>query len=63
MLIQKSQNIPKMVENLRQQHQFQTLIQDKELDKNVKKVSLIIFCTSNNNNKFNANKKIVNMNN
>ena len=36
-LTQNFQNIFKKVKNLRQQHQFQTLLQDNQLDKDVKK--------------------------
>ena len=36
-LMQISQDIPKKVKNLRQQHQFQTLLHNNQSDKNVKK--------------------------
>ena len=41
-LMQKSQNISKKIENLRQQHQFQTLLQNNQLDKDMKKTLAVI---------------------
>ena len=39
----QSQNLPKSIIDLKQQYQFQTLIQDHQLDKDVKKALAIIF--------------------
>ena len=63
MLTWKSQDIPKKVEDLRQQHYFQTLLQDDKLNKNVKKALVIIFCTGNTNEGPNRNKNISSDNN
>lgn len=38
-----SQNFPNDIKNLRQQHQFQTLLQDHQLDKDVKKALAVTF--------------------
>ena len=63
MLTQKSQNISKKVENLLQQHQFQTLLQNDQLDKNMKKILMVMFYIGNTNENLNTNKNIININN
>ena len=45
-LIYWSQDLPKGIEDLRQQHQFQTLLQDHQLDKDVKKALTVTFCVN-----------------
>ena len=59
MLTQRFQDIFKKIEDLRQQHQFQTLLQDDQLDKNVKKALAVIFYTGNTD----ADKDIINAKN
>ena len=46
---------------MRQQYQFQTLLQDNQLDKNVKKTLTVIFCTYDTNKNSNANEDIINV--
>ena len=59
MLTQRSQNILKRVENSRQQHQFQTLLQNNQLDKDIKKALAVIFCDSNAKKEVNIDKDII----
>ena len=48
---------------MRQQHQFQTLLQNDQLDKDVKKTLVVMFYTGNANEGPNADKDIININN
>ena len=59
MLMQRSQDIPKKMENLRWQHQFQTLQQDNQLDENIKKALAVMFCAGNAREKVNINEDII----
>ena len=45
-LTRQSQDLPKGIEDLRQQYQFQTLLQDHQLDKDVKKALAVMFCVN-----------------
>ena len=64
-----SQNFLKNIEDLQQQHQFQILLQDHQLDKNIKKALAVTFCVNNAINKSvnetvdvnKENKKIINV--
>ena len=47
------------MKDLRQQHQYQTLLQDDQLDKNMKKALTVIFCT---NKSINVDKDIIDAN-
>ena len=60
---QRSQDILKKVEDSRQQHQFQILLQDNQLDKNVKKALAVMFCTGNTRKEVNIDKDIINAEN
>ena len=42
----RSQDLPKGIEDLQQQHQFQILLQNHQLDKNDKKTLAIVFCVN-----------------
>ena len=57
--MQRSQDISKAVEDLQQQYQFQTLLQDNKLDKNMKKALAIMFCASNTREKVNIDENII----
>ena len=59
-LTQRSQDILKGVEDLRQQHQFQTLLQDDQLDKDVKKDLAVMFCAGNAKEEVNIDEDIIN---
>ena len=59
MLTKISQDIFKKIKNLRQQYQFQILLQNNQLDKDVKKILAVMFCASN----ANVGKDIVYVNN
>ena len=59
-LMQRSHDISKGVEDLRQQHQFQTLLQDNQLDKDVKKALAVIFCAGNAREEVNIDEDIIN---
>ena len=45
---------------MQQQHQFQTLLQDNQLDEDVKKALAVIFCTDNAREKINIDEDIIN---
>ena len=45
-LTRQSQDLPKGIEDLQQQHQFQILLQNHQLDKDVKKVLAVTFCVN-----------------
>ena len=45
-LTRQSQDLPKSIEDSQQQHQFQTLLQDHQLDKDIKKALAVIFCVN-----------------
>ena len=48
---------------MRQQHQFQTLLQNDQLNKNMKKALIVMFYTGNINESLNADKNIIDVNN
>ena len=58
-LMQKSQDTPKKMEDSRQQHHFQHLLQDSQLDENVKKALAIMFCAGNARKEVNIDKNII----
>ena len=58
-LTQKSQDIAKRIENLRQQYQFQTLLQDNQLNKDMKKALAVIFYAGNTRKEVNIDRDIV----
>ena len=62
-LTQRSQDILKKVKDLRQQHQFQILLQDNQLDEDIKKALAIMFCAGNAREKVNIDKDIINAEN
>ena len=43
-LTHRSQNLLKGIDDSRQQHQFQTLLQSHQLNKDVKKALVVAFC-------------------
>ena len=45
-LTRQSQNLPKGIEDLQQQHQFQILLQNHQLDKDIKKILSVMFCVN-----------------
>ena len=45
-LTRRSQDLPKGLEDSRQQHQFQTLLQEHQLDDDVRKALSVVFCTN-----------------
>ena len=45
-LTRRSQNLSKSIEDTQQQHQFQTLLQDHQLDKDIKKALTVAFCVN-----------------
>ena len=45
---------------MQQQHQFQTLLQVNQLDKNMKKALVVMFCASNAKKEVNIDKNIIN---
>ena len=45
-LTRQSQDLPKGIEDLRQQHQFQMLLYDHQLDKDIKKALVVTFCVN-----------------
>ena len=59
-LTQRSQNILKKVEDSQQQYQFQLLLQDNQLNKDIIKALTVIFCAGNTKKKVNIDKNIIN---